>query len=83
MAILRIGDIRKMETKDRHKRLSELRLELSKERANIHIGATVTSPGRVREIRKTIARMLTVNNLQAKTPAAKTTVKQTKEYVKK
>ncbi len=62
MAILRAKDIRKMEEKDIEKHLKDLYLELSKERANIHIGATVTSPGRVREIRKTIARIKTIKN---------------------
>jgi large subunit ribosomal protein L29 len=59
MAILRMKDIRKMDPKERDKQLKEFRLELSKERANINIGANVTSPGRIREIRKTIARILT------------------------
>ena len=62
MAILRAKDIRKMEEKDIEKHLKDLYLELSKERANIHIGATVTSPGRVKEIRKTIARIKTIKN---------------------
>ena len=60
MAILKIKEIRKMDQKETNKNLRELRLELSKERANINIGANVTSPGRIREIRKTIARILTV-----------------------
>lgn len=62
MAILRIKEIRKLEEKELNKRTDELKLELSKERANINIGAPVTSPGRVREIRKTVARILTVKN---------------------
>jgi len=40
--------------------LKELRLELAKERGNINIGANVSSPGKLREIRKTIARILTI-----------------------
>lgn len=59
MAIMRNKDIRKLEKKE--EKLSELRLELAKERANINIGASVSSPGRIKEMRKTIARILTMN----------------------
>ena len=62
MAIIRIKDVRKLDEKDRQKRINELRLEFAKEKANIAIGANVTSPGRLKEIRKTIARVLTVQN---------------------
>jgi large subunit ribosomal protein L29 len=58
MAILRKKEIRKMDSKEKDKKIEELRLELSKERAKIGIGATVTSPGRIKEIRKAIARLL-------------------------
>ncbi len=67
MAILRAKDIRKTDGAELDKRLGELRLELAKERGNIHIGGTVTSPGRIREIRKTIARVLTIRSEAGKT----------------
>ena len=60
MAILRMKDLKKMDEKELDKNLSELRMELSKEKANVHIGASVTSPGRLKEIRRTIARIKTV-----------------------
>jgi large subunit ribosomal protein L29 len=60
MVILRMKELRKMDERDLDKHLKDLRLELSKERANIHIGASVTSPGRIKEIRRTISRILTV-----------------------
>lgn len=59
MAILRPKDIRKLNDKDLNEKLNELQLELSKERANIEIGASVSSPGRIREIRRAIARINT------------------------
>ncbi|MCK4336027.1 MAG: 50S ribosomal protein L29 [Candidatus Aenigmarchaeota archaeon] len=62
MAILRKKDIRKMDEKELEKQMKELNLELSKEKANIHIGATVTSPGKLKEIRRTIARIKTIKN---------------------
>jgi len=60
MAILKKKDMLKMDDKELDKQLNELNLELSKEKANVHIGANVTSPGRLREIRKTIARIKTL-----------------------
>lgn len=60
MAILRASEIRKMNEKDIQKKNAELRLELAKERANTRIGATATSPGRIKEIKRTIARIKTV-----------------------
>ena len=41
------------------KRLNELRLELAKEKGQIAIGGSPSNPGRIREIKKTIARILT------------------------
>ncbi len=60
MAILRPKEIRKLSGADRAKRLQELRLELAKERAQTRVGANAASPGRVREIRRTIARLHTI-----------------------
>ena len=62
MTILRKKDIRKMDDKEIEKQMKELNLELSKEKANIHIGANVTSPGKLKEIRRTIARINTIKN---------------------
>ena len=47
-------------------RLNELRLELAKERGQIAIGGTPSNPGRVKEIRKTIAKLLTELNKKTK-----------------
>ncbi len=48
-----------MKKEDMHKRLSELRLELAKERGQIAIGGSASNPGKIREIKRTIARILT------------------------
>jgi large subunit ribosomal protein L29 len=66
MAVIRKKEIRKLDGKETQKKLEELRLELSKERAKINIGASVTSPGRIREIRRTIARILTIEREKPK-----------------
>ena len=44
---------------DMIKRLNELRLELAKEKGQIAIGGSPSNPGRIKEIKKTIARILT------------------------
>jgi large subunit ribosomal protein L29 len=53
-------EIRKMKPEDLDKKLSELRLELSKELSNIRMGRSVKNPGKIRELRRAIARILTV-----------------------
>ena len=58
MAIIKMKGVRGMGDKELGEKLSELRLELSKERASSEIG-TVKNPGRIREIRRAIARILT------------------------
>ncbi|MEA2004276.1 MAG: 50S ribosomal protein L29 [archaeon] len=60
MAILRAKNIRDMRTEDRVKKLKELKLELFKEKGKIDIGGISDNPGKIREIRKTIARVLTI-----------------------
>lgn len=67
MAILKPKEIRKLAPKDLDKRVNELQLELAKEKANINIGASVSSPGRLREIRKTIARIKTIRKEKGET----------------
>ena len=60
MAILKSRDARKMDKSELDKKAGELRLEVAKERASIAIGAPVSSPGRMREMKRTIARVLTI-----------------------
>jgi len=47
-------------------RLNELRLELAKEKGQIAIGGSPTNPGRVKEIKKTIAKILTELKIREK-----------------
>jgi len=60
MAVLRPSEIRKMQKKDADKRLLELKLELAKIKGNISMGASAQSPGRIKEIRRAIARIKTI-----------------------
>ena len=60
MAVLKAKDARKLSKEELSKREDELRLEVAKEKANIAIGAPVSSPGKVRDMKRTIARILTI-----------------------
>jgi large subunit ribosomal protein L29 len=62
MPILRLKDARSMSSEDRRKRLDELRTELSRLRTMIKAGGAVENPARIRELRKAIARLLTVES---------------------
>jgi large subunit ribosomal protein L29 len=60
MPILRMSEIREMSAEERNRRLDELRTELSKLKTMIHAGGSVENPGRIKAIKKAIARVLTV-----------------------
>ncbi len=66
MPILRIEEIRKMSREERERRLNELRAELVRLKTMVKAGGAVEKPARIREIRRTIARILTVNNEEDK-----------------
>ena len=60
MAILRVDEIRKMNAIERTEELDKLIQELIRERAIASAGGAPESPGRIGEIRKTIARIKTI-----------------------
>ena len=60
MSIFRIDEIRKMSERERKEELESLRRDLMRERGIIATGGAPDNPGRVREIRRTIARIKTV-----------------------
>lgn len=62
MPILRLKDIRAMSSAERKSKLSELRLELARLKTMIKAGGAVENPARIRELRKAIAQILTVEN---------------------
>ena len=70
MPVLRMKEARSMSNEDRRKRLDELRTELTRLRTMIKAGGAVENPARVRELRKAIARLLTVES-EAKRTAEK------------
>jgi len=62
MPILRVKEIRDMSPEDRRKRLKELQTELVRLRTMIKAGGAIENPARVSELRKAIARILTIEN---------------------
>lgn len=60
MAILRNDEVRNMNSNERQDELDKLRLELVRERAVASAGGAPENPGRIREIRRTIARIKTI-----------------------
>jgi large subunit ribosomal protein L29 len=81
MAILRIREIVSMSSEDRTAKLVDLRAELARIRTMIRAGGAVENPTRVRELRKTIAQILTVEN--EKKLGIRQTVEVTEEKPKK
>ena len=67
MPILRLKDIRAMSSDERRKKLDELKTELVRLKTMIKAGGSIDNPSRVRELRKTITRILTIEN--EKTPS--------------
>jgi len=63
--MMRMKEIRDMSNEEREKRLSELRTELVRMRTMVKAGGAVENPARIRELKKTIARILTVMNEEA------------------
>ncbi len=60
MAILRVDEIRNMSREERLDELDTLNAELIRERAIASAGGAPENPGRIGEIRKTIARIKTI-----------------------
>src|SRR5947199_10750333 len=68
LAILRKRELNQMLPKERRKKVTELRAELTSIRTSVKSGGTVENPARIRDLRKTIARLLTADNPHTKTP---------------
>ncbi|MDR2944309.1 MAG: 50S ribosomal protein L29 [Methanosarcinales archaeon] len=60
MAILRTDDIRKMSADERMNEIKKLNDELIRERALTSAGGAPENPGRIGEIKRTIARIKTI-----------------------
>lgn len=66
MADLRTEELRAMDAGERDKHLGELQKNLMKIRGGLASGGVPDDIGKTREIRKTIARILTIKNTEEK-----------------
>ena len=62
MGILRIKDIANMSAEDKEGKLIDLRTELARMRTMVNAGGAIEDPTRIRELRKAIAQILTLQN---------------------
>jgi len=70
LAILRKREMKQMLPEERKKKILELRAELTTIRTSVKSGGTVENPSRVRELRRTVARLLTAENSAVMTEEA-------------
>jgi len=70
MALLRTKEIRAMDAAARDKRLRELRDELMHERGVAAMGGAPPNPGKIRALRKNIARIRTIASEETKSGRA-------------
>ncbi len=66
MAIITVTEIREMRPEERKRKLNELRAELAKQRAAMMSGAGIENPSAIRALRRSIARILTIVNEEAR-----------------
>lgn len=57
MALIKRKEFSKLTEKELIERKNEFKLDLSRDLANSKVGGSVKSPGRIRELRKTLARI--------------------------
>ena len=62
MPLLRVKEIRDMSSEDKQKRIGELRTELVRLTTMIRAGGTVENPARIKELRRAIAKLLTIEH---------------------
>jgi len=60
VAILRPSEIRDMNVEEMRAKRRELRAELARSRATVAAGGSLENPARIRELRHTIARIITI-----------------------
>ncbi|MBS3051990.1 MAG: 50S ribosomal protein L29 [Candidatus Aenigmarchaeota archaeon] len=63
---MKIRETRKMKDEDLNKKLADTRLELMKEKGNVEMGGNVKNPGKIKMIRRDVARILTLKKEREK-----------------
>jgi len=71
MPILRMKDIRTMPSEEQKKKIEELRTEIMRLKTMVEAGGAIENPSRIRELRRTIARILTASNEKKKEETGK------------
>ena len=66
MVILRSSEIREMELDEIQKKLDELKAEYAKNISKSAAAGVYENPGKIKELKKTIARVLTIINEKEK-----------------
>ncbi len=61
MPIMRLKEIKGLSVEERSKKLSDLRAEMARLKTMVRAGGAVENPARIRELRKTIAKILTID----------------------
>jgi large subunit ribosomal protein L29 len=82
---MRVKEINALSTEDRDNKLADLRIELARIRTMVNAGGAVENPTRIRELRRTIAQILTIQNekkLGIRQPAEIKEEKQNKKAAK-
>jgi large subunit ribosomal protein L29 len=59
---MRVKEISSLSNEDRLNKLADLRVELARMRTMVNAGGAVENPTRIRELRRTIAQILTIQN---------------------
>lgn len=62
MAILKIDEVREKSDSELTEKLNDLKQEIVEERGQIETGGFAENPGRIKEMRRTIAKIKTVLN---------------------
>jgi large subunit ribosomal protein L29 len=73
MPIIKVKEIREMSPEERAKKLQEFRTELVRLKTMVKAGGAVENPARIKELRRAIARILTIEN-EAKRSTTETQV---------
>ena len=84
---MRVKEINALSTEDRENKLLDLRIELARIRTMVNAGGAVENPTRIRELRRTIAQILTIKNEKKlgirQTSAEEKSEKKTEKPIKK
>ena len=67
MALIQKRELRTMPAEELKNKLEELKKELMRENAQVAIGTIPKSPGKLKQIKKTIAKIMTMLNEKNKT----------------